>query len=109
MAASATVLEIQFMQWTGTNVLLPGIYLCTLTSKLNILYAYWIPIVIFETLMFLLAAFIGIADFNTPKMKSTYGHRSLLEIVVRDSLLYFVFTLYIRMTELHKCSYNWPC
>ncbi|PBK68622.1 hypothetical protein ARMSODRAFT_208439 [Armillaria solidipes] len=90
MAASVTVLAIQSMQWTGTNMPLPGVYLCALTSKLYILYAYWIPIVVFETLMFLLAAFRVIAEFNTPKMESTYGPRSLLEIVVRDSLLYFV-------------------
>lgn len=93
MAASVTVLAIQSMQWTGTNMPLPGVYLCALTSKLNILYAYWIPIVVFETLTFLLAAFRVIAEFNTPKMESTYGPRSLLEIVVRDSLLYFVVVL----------------
>ncbi|KAG7441340.1 uncharacterized protein BT62DRAFT_490613 [Guyanagaster necrorhizus] len=93
VAASSTVLAIQAKHSTGSNEPLPGIYLCWLTSKLNILYAYWIPIAVFESVMFLLAAFRVIDDFNVPKMEGTYGPRSLLAIIVRDSLLYFVVVL----------------
>ncbi|KAG7441639.1 uncharacterized protein BT62DRAFT_936949 [Guyanagaster necrorhizus] len=93
VAASSTVLGIQAHRATGTNEPVPGFFLCSLTSKLNILYAYWVPIAVFESIMFLLAAYRVISDFNVPKMESAYGPRSLLSIVVRDSLWYFVVVL----------------
>ncbi|KAK0187620.1 hypothetical protein F5146DRAFT_1003382 [Armillaria mellea] len=80
VAASSTVLAIRARNAKGalqdslsTNQPLPGIYLCTLTRKLNILYAYWqvfsswVPISVFEALIFLLAAFRVITDFKWPK------------------------------------------
>ncbi|KAK0243759.1 hypothetical protein EDD85DRAFT_784310 [Armillaria nabsnona] len=82
VAASSTVLAIQARNATGTNQPLPGIYLCTLTSKLNILYAYW---QVFSSRV--------TTDFNGPKVLSAYGPLSLLAIVARDSLFYFVVVL----------------
>ncbi|KAG7444664.1 uncharacterized protein BT62DRAFT_933711 [Guyanagaster necrorhizus] len=85
VAASSTVLGIQENRATGTNEPVPGFFLCSLTSKLNILHAYWVPIAVFESIMFLLSAYRVISDFNVP--------RSLLSLVVRDPLWYFVVVL----------------
>ncbi|KAK0445797.1 hypothetical protein EV421DRAFT_2034300 [Armillaria borealis] len=108
VAASSTVLAIQARNATGTNQPLPGIYLCTLTSKLNILYAYWIPISVFEVLIFLLAAFRVITDFNGPKVLSAYGPLSLLAIVVRDSLFYFVVVLITALSNALEYRFASP-
>ncbi|KAJ7667538.1 hypothetical protein DFH06DRAFT_1182812 [Mycena polygramma] len=93
--ASIVVLVIQARHTTGTNNPLPGIYLCILTSKLNILWAFWIPPLIFECIAFLLVAY------------KTFIHRrdsvgttvSLMSVIFRDSLLYFFVSLCVAIVN----------
>ena len=52
-------------------------------------YAYWIPFLIFETLMFLLVLAKGYLTFRSRTRKGLLGDQSLLECLIHDSVLYF--------------------
>jgi hypothetical protein len=52
-------------------------------------YAYWIPFLVFETLLFVLALVKGYSSIKGHLMKGSLGGHTLLECLVHDSVLYF--------------------
>ncbi|THH07283.1 hypothetical protein EW146_g9365 [Bondarzewia mesenterica] len=94
--ATVTVLAIQSKHAVGTNHPLPGIYICILTAKLNILYAVWIPVVVFEGVAFLLVASKA---FMHLKHAGDVGAKSIMGVIFRDSFLYFLAIYAISLTN----------
>lgn len=76
--------------------LIPGVPFCVPLNPTSTFYSFWIPILVFETLMCTLALLRGyrsykehILRFNASEHAT--GHGSLiLQILLRDSILYFM-------------------
>ena len=62
---------------------------CAATGIPKWFYAYWIPFLVFETLLFALAIVKGYSSFRGYVAKGPAGGRILIECLVHDSVLYF--------------------
>jgi len=66
---------------------------CSPSQRPRFYYALWLPVVSYETILFLLAVFKGIREImDIRTLRRTTGS-SLLHILVRDNIMYFFLTL----------------
>lgn len=75
--------------YPGHAHLIPGMPFCDIIGVSTHFYAVWIPPLIQETLLLGLALFRGFKKFFSDAPAFRSGHR-LVEILIRDSILYFV-------------------
>ncbi|KAH8085939.1 hypothetical protein BXZ70DRAFT_553460 [Cristinia sonorae] len=99
-ASSIAVLAAQSRDAIGTNSPTTGVYFCIVTSKLSFLWAYWIPFIVFETVVFALAALKTWSYYRVSRRQlSVYRQLSLLEIMFHDSTAYFLILLAVCITN----------
>ncbi|KZS96442.1 hypothetical protein SISNIDRAFT_547848 [Sistotremastrum niveocremeum HHB9708] len=101
-AATATLsMQVQATKGTLTNEPAPGIYLCDVTAKLTYIWAYWIPILIFETVVFGLMAHKALNQWGVkllqPKASPSVGEK-MVTVLFYDSFIYFVSVLAVFTT-----------
>jgi len=63
--------------------------MCAITHVLPYKYAYWIPVIAFEFLLFVLAFRIFLGDILEIRQLRQWGKVSLLNLLSRDSMIYF--------------------
>ncbi|KAJ8088591.1 hypothetical protein PM082_013834 [Marasmius tenuissimus] len=109
-AASVTVLVMQSDGARGSNVPFPGINVCILTAKLNILWAYWVPFVVFEVVAFCLSAYKTFVHYQASQEYKLAGFRSvsLLMVMFRDSTFYFIIMLAVVLTNALVFRFGTP-
>ena len=66
-----------------------GTSTCTLISFPDILYAFWIPIIIAEFTFCLFALYSGFKTYRRGANMLQSGQR-IIQIIVRDSVFYFI-------------------
>ncbi|KZT38216.1 hypothetical protein SISSUDRAFT_1062148 [Sistotremastrum suecicum HHB10207 ss-3] len=101
-AATATLsMQVQATKGTLTNEPAPGIYICDVTAKLKFIWAYWIPILIFESVVFALMAHKALNQWGVrllqPKASPSIGEK-MVAILFYDSFIYFVSVLVVFTT-----------
>ncbi|KZT38211.1 hypothetical protein SISSUDRAFT_1103587 [Sistotremastrum suecicum HHB10207 ss-3] len=90
-----------------TNEPVPGIFLCDVTFKRNFFWAYWIPILIFETIVFVLMAHKAIKKWGIkilqPEQNPTLGEK-LVAVLFFDSFIFYisVLSIFTTMTFLFR-------
>ncbi|THH14047.1 hypothetical protein EW146_g6240 [Bondarzewia mesenterica] len=95
--SSVAVVGVQSQNVVGSKEPIPGIHMCIVLSKVNILYAYWIPVVIFEGVAFLLAAY---KVLQYPKNQGGVWKGTLMvQLIFRDSCIYFTLMFIISLTN----------
>ncbi|KZS95189.1 hypothetical protein SISNIDRAFT_464842 [Sistotremastrum niveocremeum HHB9708] len=106
LAAGNTV-QIRNAEASIINEIGPGIPMCGVTDKLEFLWTFWLPIIVFETLAFSLAAYIAIRKWGIKMLpgeqNATIGEK-LVAVFFYDSFIYFscVFVLFIALCFLYR-------
>ncbi|KDR69146.1 hypothetical protein GALMADRAFT_282816 [Galerina marginata CBS 339.88] len=81
--------------WTDLEILIiiavpiPGGKFCIPSRAANF-YSFWIPVLSFEFMLFFLAVFRGIGEYRLAGSSMFRGGRSLVGILIRDSVFYFL-------------------
>ncbi len=104
--SASSVLTIHPLFVTVEANLIPGIPFCIPIGTSKHFYAFWIPILSFETLLCFLALFRGYMSYKDQELRlrlrrrkaqrlgnASYQERrgaTLLEILLRDSVAYFI-------------------
>ncbi|KAK7062194.1 hypothetical protein R3P38DRAFT_2833970 [Favolaschia claudopus] len=90
LAASSTIMGISITQGVPSSEPGPGFFVCTITTP-PYFAAYWIPILTFEFTLFVLTLIKGVQNFRLAKISPLSGKsgQALLNILVRDSVIYF--------------------
>ncbi|KDR69179.1 hypothetical protein GALMADRAFT_256020 [Galerina marginata CBS 339.88] len=93
-----------WLTWTELESLtikaipIPGGKYCTPSQSVNF-FSFWIPVLIFDFLLFSLAVFRGLAELKSDGSGMLRdGTRSLFGIMVRDSVFYFLVLAAIYLT-----------
>ncbi|KZT38633.1 hypothetical protein SISSUDRAFT_1061783 [Sistotremastrum suecicum HHB10207 ss-3] len=100
-------IQIKVTEASTTNQNVPGIYLCGESDRLQFIWAYWIPILIFETTVFFLVAHKALKQWGIKILRSerheTIGAK-LVAVLFYDSFIYFasVFVLFTTLTFLFR-------
>ncbi|PBK64395.1 hypothetical protein ARMSODRAFT_471631 [Armillaria solidipes] len=72
-----------------------GIYFAMPTSTLT--FYYWLPMILFELIMFLTAAVYGVRGMKATKfltqMRQNFGPKPITGLLLRDSVFYFLIVL----------------
>ncbi|KAK0432672.1 hypothetical protein EV421DRAFT_1496284 [Armillaria borealis] len=72
-----------------------GIYFAMPTSTLT--FYYWLPMILFELIMFLTAAFYGVRGVKATRfltqMRQNFGPKPIMGLLLRDSVFYFLITM----------------
>ncbi|PAV16556.1 hypothetical protein PNOK_0817600 [Pyrrhoderma noxium] len=116
MASSATIMGLVLHDIKATSFLISTTTFCTPINAKGYFYAFWIPILCFETLLCVLACIRGYKSYKDHEIRAILRHRklsqpgevqlnqdsnlSVLEILLRDSVGYFViiFATYLTTT-----------
>ncbi|KAK0217404.1 hypothetical protein EDD85DRAFT_869105 [Armillaria nabsnona] len=77
----------------------PGTSFCASSGIPDYFYAFWIPTIVFESLLCGLALFRGFQTFNSDGPLFSNGRR-LVSILIRDSVFYFVVMFATYLTNL---------
>ncbi|KAH8087208.1 hypothetical protein BXZ70DRAFT_545077 [Cristinia sonorae] len=96
IVVATTLLMISLVKLQENSHLVPGMSFCAVIKLPKNFYAFWIPVLISETLLCGLALVQGLQTFF--RLRGVYHtSRELLESLMRDSLLYFVtiFVVYV--------------
>ncbi|KAJ7624339.1 hypothetical protein DFH06DRAFT_1230246 [Mycena polygramma] len=88
-AASAAIMGTVLQGLTASAHPLPGMTFCVPVAVPDYLFAFWIPLVLFESLLCGLALYRGLQQ---SRASGSFFHSSsyLVDILIRDSLLYFL-------------------
>ncbi|PBK61621.1 hypothetical protein ARMSODRAFT_1025539 [Armillaria solidipes] len=78
---------------------LPGTSVCASSGIPDYFYAFWIPTIVFESLLCGLALFRGFQTFSSDGPLFSSGRR-LVSILIRDSVFYFVVMFATYLTNL---------
>ncbi|KZT38670.1 hypothetical protein SISSUDRAFT_1046683 [Sistotremastrum suecicum HHB10207 ss-3] len=109
--AATTTISIQIREEKASiiNELAPGIPICGLsqTNNLDFAWAYWLPIIVFESVAFSLVAYKAIKQWGVkmlPEGRSATIGGKLVAVLFYDSFLYFtsVFILFGASTFLFR-------
>lgn len=73
----------------GQTVVLLGVPTCMPTNIPKYLYAFWIPILAFETLLCGLAVFRGFQNIRL-RPSIYYSGKEIVDVLLRDSVVYYV-------------------
>ncbi|KZT38675.1 hypothetical protein SISSUDRAFT_1046693 [Sistotremastrum suecicum HHB10207 ss-3] len=107
IAATATIsIQIRLVRASTINELGPGIPICGETDKLEFIWAYWLPIIIYETVAFSLVAYKAIIwgiKMLPGDRNATVGEK-LVAVLFYDSFMYFtsVFIIFTASTFLFR-------
>ncbi|KAF7342005.1 hypothetical protein MVEN_01787700 [Mycena venus] len=90
LAASSIIMGISITGGIATSQPGRGFFVCDITTP-PYFAAYWIPILMFEFTLFLLIVIKGFQKFHRSRVFSVSGMsgQGLLNIMVRDSVIYF--------------------
>jgi len=82
----------------------PGVHICSLDSFPHFLFAIWIPILAFESLLLSLSLYVGIMYYKSiwyaANIRSPDFQRSLLFVLVRDSIAFPFIAVVICLVNL---------
>ncbi|KAH8103543.1 hypothetical protein BXZ70DRAFT_1005942 [Cristinia sonorae] len=96
LAASTTLMVLSMIKITAISHLVPGLSFCIPLNSPKTFYAFWIPVLLSETVLCVLALWRGLQSYFQLRgiQRSTY---SLFDILIRDSCLYYVviFAVYL--------------
>jgi len=98
-ACAAAIMGTVLSKISATSELIPGKYFCIPLGISPHIYAFWIPILAFESLLCVLALARGIHTVRSER-GTFYFRRDLVNILVRDSVLYFLVILAAYLTNL---------
>jgi len=99
-AASAAVMGTVLSNLTATAVpLTPNLIFCVPFNISHHFFAFWIPMLAFETLLCGLALYKGYETFRSSTSPYRSGQR-LVNILIRDSVLYFLIMFATYLTNL---------
>lgn len=68
-------------------------YLCVLQNTWPLSYLYWLPFLVFETILFVLALVKGVKSYLDHDLRLVFeGGKAMraMEVLLRDSILYFL-------------------
>ncbi|KZT38227.1 hypothetical protein SISSUDRAFT_1062157 [Sistotremastrum suecicum HHB10207 ss-3] len=89
IAATATSI-VQYKSANEGNNIGQGIYLCNVNTKLDFQWAYWVPILTFEVIVF---AFMV---YRSVKIRKEIGSCiNILAVLFYDSVIYFVSVIFV--------------
>ncbi|KAJ7031688.1 hypothetical protein C8F04DRAFT_1109448 [Mycena alexandri] len=88
-ASSAAIMGTVLRGITATAHPLPGTTFCVPFGVPSYFFAFWVPIIVFESLLCGLALFRGFQTFRASGSAFQSG-RHLVAILIRDSVLYFL-------------------
>jgi len=98
--ASAVIMGSILSQITVSSFrLMPGLVFCVAGNIPDYSYAFWIPILAYESLLCGLALFRGFQTFRSSASPFRSG-KYLVSILIRDSVLYFVVMFATYLTNL---------
>ncbi len=72
----------------ASGELFPGFGACVFISIPANLFLYWIPLLLFEFILLLLVIYVGYIKLF--KSGSKFDMRRLINVVIRDNILYFL-------------------
>ncbi|KIJ62709.1 hypothetical protein HYDPIDRAFT_41839 [Hydnomerulius pinastri MD-312] len=92
IVAMSVILGIANAADTGVNEPAPGIYICSVAtiSAPRVFYSFWLPPVIFESILCLLAIRIGIQRSKEQFRPALISGTRLLNVVIKGNVVYFV-------------------
>jgi len=95
-AAAATIMGKVLATMTSRSHDIPGFPFCVAYDVSDHFYAFWIPIIFFETFLCALALYRGWQNYHIRSRTHFSGER-IFEILVRDSIMYFlvIFATYL--------------
>lgn len=85
---------------------IPGLPFCVLSGISVYFYAFWIPPLAFELLLCGLALFRGFQTFYSRGPRFRSG-KHLIEILIRDSILYFIMCVPLTNIQFPFCLCLW--
>jgi hypothetical protein len=89
LAFFSRTLHLYFLL-TGVALRAPaGNDICAIAHVLSYKYAYWIPVMAFEFLLFVLASRVFYRDLAENRQMRPWGRVSLLTLLLRDNIVYF--------------------
>ncbi|CAL1711015.1 unnamed protein product [Somion occarium] len=89
VAAASTLMGISLVHVRALSHVLPGLPFCLPINVPSHFFSWWIPILVSETLLCGLALWRGFQSYYKRKNIFQSG-RELIEILIRDSVLYFL-------------------
>jgi len=100
MAASAVIIGTVLAKIKATAfTLTPNLIICAASHIPHHFFAFWIPMLAFETLLCGLALYRGYETFQSSGSRFRTG-RQLVSILIRDSILYFLVMFATYLTNL---------
>lgn len=97
--ASAVVLATTLSEMKASSHILPGVPVCVPIGVPSHLYAFWIPMIVFESLLCGMALFRGFQGVFGGRALFRSG-RHLVDILVKDSIIYFLVVFAAYSTNL---------
>jgi len=98
-SASAIIMGIVLSGITATAQPIQGVMFCVPHGTPDYFYAFWVPMIVFESLLCGLALFRGLQSFLSEGPLFLSG-RKLVSVLIRDSVLYFVVIFATYFTNL---------
>ncbi|KAH9950707.1 hypothetical protein B0H21DRAFT_818878 [Amylocystis lapponica] len=87
--ACAAVMGSVLSSITATAHAIPGLPFCVASGVAHHFYAFWIPMLVSETVLCGLAIFRGAQNYRGGRTRIQKGKR-MVEVLIRDSVFYFV-------------------
>ncbi|KDR65885.1 hypothetical protein GALMADRAFT_260088 [Galerina marginata CBS 339.88] len=98
-AISAWIMRTDLESLIIIAVQIPGGKSCIPTRVSNF-YSFWIPVLLFDFMLFFLAVIRGIGEYRSDGSSLFRGGRSLVGILIRDSVFYFLVIALTYLTSL---------
>lgn len=98
-ASAAVIMGIVLSNISTAPAVLPGTSVCASSGTPHYFYAFWIPTIVFESLLCGLALFRGFQTFRSDGPLFSSG-RQLVSILIRDSVFYYVVMFATYLTNL---------
>jgi len=105
--ASAWILGTSLASATESVVPIPRGKFCVLGNMPAKFYTYWIPLLLFDSLLCIMALIRGIQEYKLER-SLFHGGQSLFEILIRDSVLFYLVIAISYMTCLFFMRFGPP-
>jgi len=96
--ASSTLMGVSLSRSQVSSTMIPGLPFCVPTQTPSIFYAFWIPILISETVLCALALWRGLQSYSQHGTLFQ-SSKKLIEVLIRDSFLYFLIMFAVYLTN----------
>ncbi|EPQ56629.1 hypothetical protein GLOTRDRAFT_138308 [Gloeophyllum trabeum ATCC 11539] len=93
----AVILGMTYKQIIVASEPIPGVIICTPVGIPDFFFVFWVPIVVFESILFLLVVIQGVGHLK--ERSCSWSPTTLMDVLVRDSILYFFLTLTTYITN----------